>query len=140
MFLEDLKAGALEAATFEAKVFAADAFATDVFGAAAFETFEAEAFTAVDLAAFALAVFALVEGASLVEVGERLLVAPRLADGAFFEAFETLFLRVFCDTACAWRLHAPVHAFTGTCPGRKSACQALECAYNSTFPAKINDL
>ena len=30
------------------------------------------------------------------------------AAAAFFEAFEVLFLRVFCDTACAWNRHAPV--------------------------------
>jgi hypothetical protein len=44
------------------------------------------------------------------------LVALRLAAAAFFEVFETLFLRVFCDTACARNCHAPVRCFYGT-PG-----------------------
>jgi hypothetical protein len=48
--------------------------------------------------------------ALLREVLARLLVAPRLAAGAFFEfeLLETLFLRVFCDTACARNRRAPV--------------------------------
>ncbi|MBB5049010.1 hypothetical protein HNR60_003782 [Rhodopseudomonas rhenobacensis] len=35
-------------------------------------------------------------------VRERVFVALRLAAAAFFTPLETLFLRVFCDTACAW--------------------------------------
>jgi hypothetical protein len=46
--------------------------------------------------------------APLGEVRARPLVAPRLATGAFFELLETLFLRVFCDTACARNRRAPV--------------------------------
>jgi hypothetical protein len=46
--------------------------------------------------------------ALLGEVLARLLVAPRLAADAFFELLETLFLRVFCDTACARNRRAPV--------------------------------
>jgi hypothetical protein len=50
--------------------------------------------------------------AALREVLARLLVAPRLAADAFlellFEFLETLFLRVFCDTACARNRRAPV--------------------------------
>jgi hypothetical protein len=50
--------------------------------------------------------------APLREVLARLLVAPRLAADAFFELLfellETLFLRVFCDTACARNRRAPV--------------------------------
>jgi hypothetical protein len=38
----------------------------------------------------------------------RLLDALRLAAAAFFEGLEVLFLRVFCDTACARNCHAPV--------------------------------
>jgi hypothetical protein len=41
------------------------------------------------------------------EVLARLLVALRLAADAF-ELLETLFLRVFCDTACARNRRAPV--------------------------------
>jgi hypothetical protein len=37
----------------------------------------------------------------------RLLDALRLAAAAFFEGLEVLFLRVFCDTACARNCHAP---------------------------------
>jgi hypothetical protein len=46
--------------------------------------------------------------ALLGEVRARLLVAPRLAADAFFELLEALFLRVFCDTACARNRRAPV--------------------------------
>jgi hypothetical protein len=46
--------------------------------------------------------------APLGEVRARLLVAPRLAADAFFELLEALFLRVFCDTACARNRRAPV--------------------------------
>ena len=59
-----------------------------------------------DLPAEALDIEVLV--ALLREVLARLLVAPRLAAGAFFELLETLFLRVFCDTACARNRRAPV--------------------------------
>jgi hypothetical protein len=48
-----------------------------------------------DLAAGALAAF-------FTEAWARLLVALRLMlAAAFLEAFEELFVRVFCDTACA---------------------------------------
>jgi hypothetical protein len=46
--------------------------------------------------------------ALLGEVRARLLVAPRLAADAFFALLETVFLRVFCDTACARNRRAPV--------------------------------
>jgi len=59
-----------------------------------FEDFAAEAFLAVRV--------------FLREARARLLVALRLAAAAFFETLETLFLRVFCDTACARNCHAPV--------------------------------
>jgi hypothetical protein len=61
-----------------------------------FEDFVAEAFAA------------LLGEEFLREVLARLLVAPRLAADAFFELLETLFLRVFCDTACARNRRAPV--------------------------------
>jgi hypothetical protein len=38
----------------------------------------------------------------------RLLDALRLAAAAFLDGLEVLFLRVFCDTACARNCHAPV--------------------------------
>jgi hypothetical protein len=50
---------------------------------------------------------------SFTEARARLLVALRLAAAAFFEPLETLFLRVFCDTACARNCHAPVRSFHG---------------------------
>jgi hypothetical protein len=96
-----------------------------VLGAA---TFEAEAFEPVAFAAV-LAVFLGIElllffedfaaaallaaRVSLREARARLLVAPRLAAAAFLEALEALFLRVFCDTACARNYHAPVRCFHG---------------------------
>jgi hypothetical protein len=41
----------------------------------------------------------------------RLLDALRLAAAAFLDGLEVLFLRVFCDTACARNCHAPVRWF-----------------------------
>jgi hypothetical protein len=71
-----------------------------------FEDFAAEALLAVR-------VF-LREAGLLSEVLARLLVALRLTAAAFLEALEALFLRVFCDTACARNRRAPVRCFTGT--------------------------
>ena len=61
-----------------------------------------------DLAAEALVA---VRG-SFKEVRARLLVAPRLTAAAFLVTLEALFLRVFCDTACARNCHAPVRCFS----------------------------
>jgi hypothetical protein len=62
-----------------------------------------------DLEAGALAAFL----EFLMEVRARLLVAPRLmAAAAFLEAFEELFVRVFCDTACARKLPRPCSVFS----------------------------
>jgi hypothetical protein len=106
------------------------ALATTVFGAGAFgavlgATFEAVAFEPVGFPA----VFAVLFGIELLlffedfaaealvavrvprEVRARLLVAPRLAAAPFLEPLETLFLRVFCDTACARNCRAPVRCF-----------------------------
>jgi hypothetical protein len=52
--------------------------------------------------------------ASLTDALARPLVALRLTTAAFFELLETLFLRVFCDTACARKLPRPCSSFTGT--------------------------
>ncbi|WP_414709641.1 hypothetical protein [Rhodopseudomonas sp.] len=54
-----------------------------------------------DLEALAEALFESL-AATRAEVRERVFVALRLAAAAFFTPLETLFLRVFCDTACAW--------------------------------------
>jgi hypothetical protein len=94
----------LEATTFEAAGFETVAFAAVfavLFGIALLLFFE-------DLVAEALVVFRV----SLREARARLLVAPRLAAVAL-EALEALFLRVFCDTACARNCHAPVGCFHG---------------------------
>jgi hypothetical protein len=90
----------LEEATFEAVAFEPVAFAAVfavLFGIALLLFFE-------DFAAEALVTFRV----SLGEVRARPLVALRLAAAAFLEPLETLFLRVFCDTACARNCHAPV--------------------------------
>jgi hypothetical protein len=58
------------------------------------EDLEAEAFAAVRV--------------SLTDDLARLLDALRLAAATFFECFEELVLRDFCDTACARNCHAPV--------------------------------
>jgi len=96
----------LEAATFEAVAFEPVAFAAVfavLFGIALllfFEDFEAEALVAIR--------------ADLREARARLFVALRLAAAAFLEVvLEALFLRVFCDTACARNCHAPVRVFHG---------------------------
>jgi hypothetical protein len=122
-------------------------------------TFEAVAFEAVafEPVAFA-AVFAVLSGIELLLFFEdfvaatflatftgalaRPLVALRLAAAAFFEVFETLDLRVFCDTACARKLPRPCSMFYGTHRGQRYALAGfgLECAEYSTFSAKINDL
>ena len=96
------------AATFDAVVFEPVAFAAvlAVFSGIAlllfFEDFVAAAF----LATFTVAL-------------ARPLVALRLAGAAFFVVLEALFLRVFCDTACARNCHAPVGCFYGNPPGPK---------------------
>jgi hypothetical protein len=90
-------------------------------GAATFEAvaFEPVAFAAVFAVLFGIALLLFFEDlaaeafrASLGEVRTRPLVALRLAAAAFLEPLlvplEALFLRVFCDTACARNCHAPV--------------------------------
>jgi hypothetical protein len=47
----------------------------------------------------------------------RPLVALRLAEAAFLVVLEALFLRVFCDTACARILPRPCSMFYGNPPG-----------------------
>src|SRR6476661_6014469 len=94
----------LEAATFEAVAFEPVAFAAVfavLFGIALLLFFE-------DFAAAALLAFR----SSFTDARARLLVALRLAAATFLEIFETLFLRVFCDTACARNCHAPVRCFS----------------------------
>jgi hypothetical protein len=71
------------------------------------EDFEAEAFAA--------------DRESLIDTLARLFDALRLPAAAFFESFEVLFLRVFCDTACARNCHAPVRCFHGNPEGPKEA-------------------
>nr|WP_249779141.1 hypothetical protein [Bradyrhizobium sediminis] len=98
--------GAVLGATFEAVAFVPVAFAAVfavLFGIALllfFEDFAAEALVAVRV--------------SLREVRARLLVALRVTAAAFFVVvvLEALFLRVFCDTACARNCHAPVRCFS----------------------------
>src|ERR1700733_13565384 len=101
-----LWAAGLEAATFEAAAFEPVAFAAVfavLFGIELLLFLE-------DLAAEALVVFR----ESFADAGARPLDAPRLvAAAAFLEAFEVLFVRVFCDTACARNCHAPVRCFHG---------------------------
>src|ERR1700676_1466035 len=92
--------GAILGATFEAVAFEPVAFAAVfavLFGIALLLFFE-------DFAAAALVAFR----SSFTDARTRLLVAPRLAAATFLETFETLFIRAFCDTACARNCHAPV--------------------------------
>src|SRR5258706_2427983 len=95
--------GGLDGATFETLGFEPVAFAAVfavLFGIGLLLFFE-------EFAAEALVAFRV----SLIEARARLLVAPRLAAAAFLEPLEALFLRVFCDTACARNCHAPVRCF-----------------------------
>jgi len=100
----------LEEATFEAVAFEPVAFAAVfavLFGIALLLFFE-------DFAAAALVAIR----ADLREARARLLVALRLAAAAFLGVvFEALFLRVFCDTACARNCHASVRWFHGNPSG-----------------------
>jgi hypothetical protein len=104
-----------------------------VLGAALAAVFEAVAFEPVAFAAvlevevLEVEVLAVLDGIALLlffedfaavaalpadrESRARLLDALRLAAAAFFEGLEVLFLRVFCDTACARNCHAPVRWF-----------------------------
>jgi uncharacterized protein (DUF2062 family) len=132
--------GTVLAATFEAVAFEPAAFAevlAVLLGIALLLFFE-------DFAAVALVALrgSLREEALLGEALARLLVALRLTAAALLEPLEALFLRVFCDTACARNRRAPVRCFTGTPGGLKPAQQDLvvQCAYNSTFSVKINGL
>jgi hypothetical protein len=99
--------GAL-AATFDAEVFEPVAFAAvlAVFSGIALLLFFEDFVAATFLATFTVAL-------------ARPLVALRLAEAAFFVVLEALFLRVFCDTACARNCHAPVRCFTGTHRGHR---------------------
>jgi hypothetical protein len=91
---------AFEAVAFEPAAFA-EVFAV-LLGIALLLFFE-------DLPAEALVIEALAAvRVFLREVRARPLVAPRLAADAFFVLLETVFLRVFCDTACARNRRAPV--------------------------------
>src|SRR6267378_8170778 len=124
----------LAGATFEAVGFEPVAFAAVfavLFGIALLLFLE-------DLAAEALDAFRL----SLTEDRARLLVAPRLAAAAPLGLLEALFLRVFCDTACARNCHAPVRCFHGTHRDHERwHCRVrLAIAQYSTFSVKINDL
>jgi hypothetical protein len=93
--------GAL-AATFDAGVFEPVAFAAvlAVFSGIALLLFFEDFVAATFLATFTVAL-------------ARPLVALRLAEAAFLVVLEALFLRVFCDTACARHCHAPVRWFHG---------------------------
>jgi hypothetical protein len=126
-------AGVLEAGVLEAAVLEAAALEVGVLEAATFEAvaFEPVAFAAVFAVLFGIALLLFFEdfGAealvafrvSLREARARLLVALRLAAAAFLEPLEALFLRVFCDTACARNCHAPVRCFHGNPEGQNNA-------------------
>src|SRR6202043_3592387 len=88
-----------------------------------------------DLAAEAL----LALRVSLREVRARPLVAPRLVTAAaFLEPLETLFLRVFCDTACARNCHAPVRCLHGNpeATATHGWIRLVMCPINPIFPKK----
>ena len=110
-------AAAFEAVAFEPAAFA-EVFAV-LLGIALLLFFE-------DFAAGALAALRDSLGEVLLrEALARLLVAPRLAATAL-EPLEALFLRVFCDTACARNRRAPVRCFTGT-PGGQAGTTGFSC-------------
>jgi hypothetical protein len=133
-------------------------FRAALFGAALAAILEAEFFAPVAFApvlvafgGIALLLFfedlaAVVALAALRDVRARLLEALRLPAAPFFEVLEVLFLRVFCDTACARNCHAPVRCFFAETlqlnSKRVNAADRFssEFAEYSTFSAKINDL
>jgi hypothetical protein len=162
LFWADFGATAFVSTVFVSTVFTPEVLGAGVFAAGvlagadlAIEAFAAGALTADALTGDTLAGVRVVVRVSLTggRAGPLLtlrllapvLLAVALAAAVFFEALEILFLRVFCDTACAWILPRPCLIFIKREPGRAKnerhhTVQLLECAYNSTFPAKINDL
>ena len=100
LFTGALFKGAL-AATFEAAVLEAGAFAAGL-----------AVFAGIALLLFLEDLAAALAFAAVRVSRARLLDALRLAAAAFFEGLEVLFLRVFCDTACARNCHAPVRCFS----------------------------
>jgi hypothetical protein len=118
------------------------AFATVLAGVFAV-VFEVTAFAAVFLGGIALLLFFEDFAAVAFPAGRaRLLDALRLAAAAFLDGLEVLFLRVFCDTACAWNCHAPVRWFSRKACERVKAADRFssECTIYSTFSGKINGL
>ncbi|WP_398472617.1 hypothetical protein, partial [Tardiphaga sp.] len=114
-------------------------------GALAAEALVVEALTGETLAVVRVVVRVSLTGGRAGPLLTLRLPAIGLAAAVFFEGLEILFLRVFCDTACARQLPRPCLIFVKREPGRAKnerhhTVQLLECAYNSTFPAKINDL
>jgi hypothetical protein len=89
-----------------------------------FEDLAAEAFAAVRV--------------SFTDARARLLVAPRLTAAAFLVTLEALFLRVFCDTACARNCHAPVRCFAREPIGARYAADGfgLNVPNIAHFPQK----
>ena len=86
-----------------------------MFAGALAATFEPVAFAAVLAVFWGIALLFLEDLAAVVALGAvraRLLDALRLAAAAFFDGLDVLFLRVFCDTACARNCHAPVRCFS----------------------------
>src|ERR1700692_913688 len=101
-------AAAVLGAIFEAVVFEPVAFAAvlaDLSGITLLLLFE-------DFAAATLR-------ASFGETLARPLGALRATTAAFFDVLEALFLRVFCDTACARKLPRPCSMFHGTQRGQR---------------------
>jgi len=147
LFLADFGAAALDADVLAVNVLAVDAFTV-------------EAFAVEILAVEPLAVLRVVVRVSLTggRAGPLLalcLLEFGLAAAVFFETLvfevlvvgvlEILFLRVFCDTACARKPPRPCLIFVKREPGRAKnerhqTAQLLECTNNSTFSAKINGL
>jgi hypothetical protein len=121
-------------------------------------TFEAEAFEPVAFAA----VLAVLSGIALLLFFEDFVAGPlrasfteafagdlarplsalRLTAAAFFDVLEALFLRVFCDTACARKLPRPCSMFHGNRGGPQDTHGRVRLEYMqySTFSVKINDL
>ena len=121
------------------KVLVAKVLGAKVLGAVFATTFEAVTFEAVVFEPVAFAtVLAVLFGIALLlfledfaadafrEVRARLLVAPRLAAAAFLEALEALFLRVFCDTACARYCHALFDVFAEAPHQRVKAADPIQ--------------
>jgi hypothetical protein len=145
LFFEDFEAGGLDAGPLAVEIFAVESLPVETLAAPAFaadlETcalakwsladdfdfdFETDVLTVDDLTEDVLTEDGLPAArVPLAEPRGGLLAVLRFAAAEpLVPLEETLVLRVFCDTACAWDRHAPVRClFAEPFPAAKTACR-----------------